>query len=127
MYKRQPYKFAASVLTALGENPAGGFAALDELHARTGVPVPKNLAAIRDLPVLHTDAVETVSYTHLTGRRGFARGSVLSGAVDHGLDLTVLKKTGALRCATPRFLSIARSGTPFPPSPAGQCLSLIHI
>ncbi len=53
-----PYKFAASVLTALGENPAGGFAALDELHARTGVPVPKNLAAIRDLPVLHTDAVE---------------------------------------------------------------------
>ena len=60
VYKRQasPYKFAASVLTALGENPAGGFAALDELHARTGVPVPKNLAAIRDLPVLHTDAVE---------------------------------------------------------------------
>lgn len=53
-----PYKFAASVLTALGERPAEGFAALDELHARTGVPVPKNLAAIRNLPVLHTDAVE---------------------------------------------------------------------
>ena len=53
-----PYKFAASVLTALGKAPAPGFAALDELNALTGVPVPKNLAAIRDLPVLHTDAVE---------------------------------------------------------------------
>ena len=53
-----PYKFAASVLAALGSSPAPGFAALDELNALTGVPVPKNLAAIRDLPVLHTDAVD---------------------------------------------------------------------
>ena len=51
-------RFAASVLTALGKAPTPGFAALDELNALTGVPVPKNLAAIRDLPVLHTDAVE---------------------------------------------------------------------
>ena len=53
-----PYKFAASVLTALGRRAAGGFAALDELHALTGVPVPQNLAAIRDLPVLHADVVD---------------------------------------------------------------------
>ena len=46
------------MLAALGESPAHGFAALDELNALTGVPVPKNLAAIRDLPVLHTDAVD---------------------------------------------------------------------
>ncbi|HIS03168.1 MAG TPA: threonine synthase [Candidatus Pullichristensenella avicola] len=53
-----PYKFAASVLTALGRAPAPGFAALDELNALTGVSVPKNLAAIRDLPALHTDVVD---------------------------------------------------------------------
>ena len=46
------------VLVALGKPPAPGFAALDALNTITGVPVPKNLAAIRDLPVLHTDAVE---------------------------------------------------------------------
>ena len=35
-----------------------GFAAMDELHARTGAPIPKNLAALRDLPVRHTDCVD---------------------------------------------------------------------
>ncbi len=53
-----PYKFAASVLEALGAPAERGFAALDALNARTGVPVPKNLAAIRDLPVLHADVVD---------------------------------------------------------------------
>ena len=35
-----------------------GFAALDALNARTGVPVPQSLAQIRDLPVLHSDIVD---------------------------------------------------------------------
>ena len=54
-----PYKFPAAVLDALGF-PAeqSGFAAMDELHARTGAPIPKNLAALRDLPVRHTDCVD---------------------------------------------------------------------
>ena len=52
-----PYKFAGDVLRALGEDAPSGFAALDALHSRTGVPVPKNLVAIRDLPARHTDSV----------------------------------------------------------------------
>ena len=53
-----PYKFASSVLAALGAPAQQGFAALDALNARTGVPVPQSLAQIRDLPVLHSDIVD---------------------------------------------------------------------
>ena len=54
-----PYKFPAAVLSALGQTPdADEFAAIDQLHALTGVAVPKNLAALRQLPVRHTDVID---------------------------------------------------------------------
>ena len=37
---------------------ADEFAAIDQLHALTGVAVPKNLAALRQLPVRHTDVID---------------------------------------------------------------------
>ncbi|NLF28451.1 MAG: threonine synthase [Clostridiales bacterium] len=53
-----PYKFASSVLEALGAPAEGGFAAVDALFDLTGVPVPKSLSEVRGLPVKHTDAVD---------------------------------------------------------------------
>ncbi|MBP3396052.1 MAG: threonine synthase, partial [Clostridia bacterium] len=54
-----PYKFPAAVLSALGQEPdADEFAALDQLQALTGVPIPKNLAALREMPVRHTDVID---------------------------------------------------------------------
>lgn len=54
-----PYKFPVAVLEAIGE-PFNGdeFAAMDTLQAVTGVPIPKNLAGLREKPVLHTDVIE---------------------------------------------------------------------
>ena len=53
-----PYKFPAAVLSALGQKAGEDeFAVMEELHARTGVPVPKNLAALREKPVRHKDAI----------------------------------------------------------------------
>ncbi len=49
-----PYKFPAAVLEALGQSPAeDAFAALEQLHSLTGVPVPENLQGLRQRPVLH--------------------------------------------------------------------------
>lgn len=46
-----PYKFGASVLGAIGETPAGdGVELLDQMHAVTGVPVPRRLAALKGKP-----------------------------------------------------------------------------
>ena len=43
-----PYKFCDHVLTAIGATPAGdGVDLLDQLHAVSGVPVPRRLAALR--------------------------------------------------------------------------------
>lgn len=43
-----PYKFCDHVLSAVGETPAGeGVALLDQLHAVSGVPVPRRLAALK--------------------------------------------------------------------------------
>ena len=43
-----PFKFCGSVLTAIGETPAGdGVALLDQLHEVTGAAVPRRLAALR--------------------------------------------------------------------------------
>ena len=53
-----PYKFPAAVLTALDEVPGEDeFAMMDRLQALTGVPVPKNLAGLRQLPVRHRDVI----------------------------------------------------------------------
>ena len=54
-----PYKFPAAVLRALGQQPAEDeFAVMDQLHALTGVAIPKNLASLPSQPVLHTDVIE---------------------------------------------------------------------
>ena len=53
-----PYKFCRDVLAAIkGPESVEGkdaFACADELEALTGVPVPAQVRALRDLPVLHT-------------------------------------------------------------------------
>ena len=43
-----PYKFCGSVLTAIGEIPCGdGLELLDQLHAASGVTVPRRLAELK--------------------------------------------------------------------------------
>ena len=53
-----PYKFAADVLTAVaGKHAVAGldaFACSDELEARSGMPVPQQVKALRSLPIRHT-------------------------------------------------------------------------
>ncbi len=53
-----PYKFCADVLTALqGKEATAGkdaFACAAELEKLSGVPVPKQVSALRELPVLHS-------------------------------------------------------------------------
>ena len=47
-------------LNTLGQDPdADEFAALDQLCALTGVAIPKNLAMLRQAPVLHRDVIDT--------------------------------------------------------------------
>lgn len=54
-----PYKFPAAVLSALGQRVADDeFAVMEDLRACTGVPVPKNLASLRQKPVRHTDVID---------------------------------------------------------------------
>jgi len=54
-----PYKFSRDVLSAISdEQPETGFAAMDRLHAVTGVDVPERLAKLRELPVRFTDCVD---------------------------------------------------------------------
>ena len=56
-----PYKFAEDVLRAIGGGAAEGFDALDALNTLTGVPIPQNLAELRDLSELHNDVVDITS------------------------------------------------------------------
>ena len=54
-----PYKFPAAVLRAIGETAMGDeFDQLEQLHAVTGVAIPKNLAALRTKPELHTGVID---------------------------------------------------------------------
>ncbi|MBE6958317.1 MAG: threonine synthase [Ruminococcaceae bacterium] len=54
-----PYKFPAAVLKALGETAKGDeFDQLEQLNAVTGVPIPKNLAALRTMTERHTGVIE---------------------------------------------------------------------
>ena len=54
-----PYKFAPAVLAALGKTvPDDAFAAMDELHALTGLAAPAPLAELKSLPILHRDCIE---------------------------------------------------------------------
>ena len=53
-----PYKFSTAVLTALGGDTSGNeYQRMDRLSALTGVPVPKNLSALRGKPERHTAVI----------------------------------------------------------------------
>ena len=51
-----PYKFAADVLSALDSGSTGRdpFAASEELEKKTGIPMPEQVRALKELPVRHT-------------------------------------------------------------------------
>ncbi len=51
------YKFASSVMNALGMPAADEFDALEKLHAATGAPIPSSLDGIRDKAVVHKNTV----------------------------------------------------------------------
>ena len=54
-----PYKFPQAVLTAIGQIPAGdGFDQMEQLHAVSGVAIPKNLANLRTKAERHTGVIE---------------------------------------------------------------------
>lgn len=57
-----PYKFSEDVLASLcGKEATDGldaFACAEELQAKTGVPVPRQIAELRTLPVLHRSVCE---------------------------------------------------------------------
>ena len=53
-----PYKFPAAVLEAIGVQSDGDeFDVMDALRDATGVPVPKNLASLREREVRHRDVI----------------------------------------------------------------------
>lgn len=54
-----PYKFPVAVLDALqGDTSGDEFDIMERLHTMTGVPIPANLAALRDKADRHTDVIE---------------------------------------------------------------------
>ena len=54
-----PYKFPAAVLRAIGETAKGDeFDQLEQLHAVTNVPIPKNLADLRTKPERHKSVID---------------------------------------------------------------------
>lgn len=54
-----PYKFPAAVLEGIGEQAKGDeFDVMEQLRDVTGVPVPKNLASLREREVRHRDVIE---------------------------------------------------------------------
>ena len=53
-----PYKFSTAVLTAIGGDVSGSeYDRMERLQALTGVPIPKNLAALREKPERHTEVI----------------------------------------------------------------------
>jgi len=54
-----PYKFATSVLSAIGEQPCDNeFEVMKQIETKTGIEIPKPLAELESLEVLHTDVIE---------------------------------------------------------------------
>ena len=54
-----PFKFPAAVLRAIGGAPEQDeFATMETLSRATGVEIPKNLAGLREKPVLHHDVID---------------------------------------------------------------------
>ena len=65
-----PYKFCHDVLKCIsGEDVADDFDAMDRLHELTGVPVPKNLASLREMPVRFTRSIEIADGMHVIAKR----------------------------------------------------------
>ena len=53
-----PYKFSTAVLTAIGGDTSGSeYDRMERLRALTGVPIPANLAALREKPERHTGVI----------------------------------------------------------------------
>lgn len=54
-----PYKFPRSVLSALGEETSdNGFELMDRLHELTGIPVPENLAGLKEKKTRFNEVIE---------------------------------------------------------------------
>ena len=54
-----PYKFPAAVLAAIGGDCSGDeFDQMERLAEVSGVPIPKNLAGLREKPERHTDVID---------------------------------------------------------------------
>ncbi len=54
-----PYKFSGAVLESLGVTPSvDEFDRMEQLRAISGVPIPKNLASLRQAKELHHDCIE---------------------------------------------------------------------
>ncbi len=54
-----PYKFATSVLSAIGIKPSDNeFEVMKQIEDKTGIEIPKGLAELESLEVLHTDVIE---------------------------------------------------------------------
>ena len=54
-----PYKFPAAVLEGLGHSAKGDeFDVMEQVRNETGVPVPKNLAGLREREVRHRDVID---------------------------------------------------------------------
>ncbi|MEG1321857.1 MAG: threonine synthase [Ruthenibacterium sp.] len=61
-----PYKFAGDVLFAMGEPvPEDAFAAMDALQAKTGLPIPKSLAALQQKKVRFTQTIQAQSIVQI--------------------------------------------------------------
>ena len=53
-----PYKFSTAVLTAIGADTSGSeYDRMERMQALTGIPIPKNLSALREKPELHTGVI----------------------------------------------------------------------
>ncbi len=58
-FAASPYKFPAAVLEGLGHGAKGDeFDVMEQLRNETGVPVPKNLAGLRERKVRHKDVID---------------------------------------------------------------------
>ena len=54
-----PYKFPAAVLSAIGIAADGDeFRQMEQLQQTSGVPIPKNLAKLEQMPELHTAVID---------------------------------------------------------------------
>lgn len=64
------YKFAPAMLKAFGiDSVSDGFAAMEKLNELTGVPIPKNLALLREMEILHKDIINPDEITEYVERK----------------------------------------------------------